>query len=35
MKARKAMQIISLKWMENISEAEIVFEKFSLCMDLW
>lgn len=35
MQVGKPIQIVSFKWMEDSSEAEILFEHFSLCMDLW
>lgn len=35
MQEGKPVQIVSFKWMEDSSAAEILFEYFSLCMDLW
>lgn len=35
MQVGKPIQIVSFKWMEDSSEAEILFEHVSLCMDLW
>lgn len=35
MQVGKPIQIVSFEWVEDSSEAEILFELFGLYMDLW
>lgn len=35
MQVGKPIQIVSFEWVEDSSEAEILFELFRLYMDLW